>query len=473
MLVVLTGMLAGCARQPVKPVAEPVSVVVPEPPATQFQSSLGKVALSMRVELPELRFMRFARDPALARSMSHQNFSGGSGCGGGNIGTCVLVGLTVGVIAGAIESAATDRKSRSVQGADEVVSPKLEVSLIQDGLRDAIIAAAKADGVKLSIAPAVGVVDTEGEPDYRALAAKGIDTVLEVTLHQVFIEPNIDFSGKINLDPVLPLDMQTNVRVIRTRDNTPLLQEDYFFRGKRYQYTEWASNSGEKLTMGLNKGYATLGRDIADRVFLLYPFADRVGNGESGYCGLGVLEPKQNLADDLSPLLSWKSFPRTSDVSLVPDEMKRVKNVRYELLVGTGGNGEMPDVLYHVEELTETTHRVAKRLEPNTRYFWSVRARFDLDGRTRVTDWATHCPFGRQLVVGSSIYRFYTPKVGRTDRPEVISADTSNVDRTVVPQVNHAVAPKVDRAEVVQAGRSDTSSAKRAETQKWVKGPSW
>jgi hypothetical protein len=443
--VMVAVFLSGCSSPGAMP--EPV-VVAPEPPATQFQTSLGRVAVTVKVDLPELRFMRYARDPELARSMSYRTASGVSGCGG-NIGGCVLVQLTVGAIAGVIDSAATNRKSRTAQRSDEVVSPKLDAPLIQEALRDAIMTAANSDGVRLSIAPSVGIAEADDGPDYRSLAAKGVDTVLEVTLHQVFLEPNIDYSGKINLDPLLPLELQTHVRLIRTRDNSALLQEDYFYRGKRYQYTQWASHSGEKLMTGLNKGYAVLGRDITDRIFLLYPFADRVGNGESGYCGLGILEPKQNLADDLSPMLSWKSFPRASDVGLVPDEMKRVKNVRYELLVGTGGNGEMPDVLYHVEGLDETTHRVAKQLEPNTRYFWSVRAKFDLDGRMRVTDWATYCPFGRQLVVGSSIYRFYTPKTGRMDTPKTDRADTPNADR-------------------VDAPRAD-----RAETQKWVKGPSW
>jgi len=409
LLAIIIGVMSGCARQPVKSAPE----VVPEVPATQFQSSLGRVALAVRVDLPALRFMRVARDKKLVRG-SAASSCGGSACSGVDIGTCVLVqALLCGLVVTPIAAIAAEQKAEAAQSSEASMTPMLGTNIMQDALRDAVIAAAQSAGVKLSIALPVVAVDEEGEPDYRSLAEKGVDSVLEVTLHQVFLEPPFSYEGKLNLDPVLPLDMQTRVRLLKTSDNSKIFFDDYSYHGKRYQYTAWAANSGEKLASGLKKGYASLGRDISDRIFLLYPFADRIGNDESGFCGLGALEPKDNLADGLSPLLSWKSFPRASDVSVVPEDMLRVKNVRYELVVGSGENGETPDVFYHVEGLTETSHRVPMRLEPNTRYFWSVRARFDLDGRMRVTDWATYCPFGRQLVVGGRIYRFYTPKVGR------------------------------------------------------------
>jgi hypothetical protein len=414
LLAIIIGVVSGCARQPVKP----APVVVPEMPATQFQSSLGRVALAVRVELPELRFMRIARDKKLVRGSAAAS-CGGSVCGGADIATCLLVQVMFcGLVIAPIEAISAERKSESAQSSEASMAAALGANLMQDALRDAIIAAAGSDGIKFAITSPVVAADEKSEQDYRSLAAKGVDSVLEVTLRQVFLEPPFPLEGKLNLDPVLPLDMRTHVRLLKTSDNSTIFSEDFSYHGKRYQYTAWAEHKGEKLTGGLNKGYVSLGRDISDRVFLLYPFADRMGNGEPGYCGLGALEPRDNLADDLAPLLSWKSFPRESDVSVVPEEMKRVKNVRYELLVGSGGNGETPDVFYHAEGLAETSHRVPLRLEPNTRYFWSVRARFVLDGRMRVTDWATYCPFGRQLVVGSGIYRFYTPKVGsaQTDK---------------------------------------------------------
>lgn len=380
--------------------------MVPEVPATQFQSSLGRVAVAVRVDLPELRFVHIARDKKLAFGYAFLS-CGGGGCRGGDVGACILLDV---VLCGLVASSA-ERRAESAQSSEAAVAPVLGANMMQDALRDAIMAAAQSDGVKLKIAPPMAAVDEESEPDYQALSERGVDTVLEVTLRQVFLEPGADYRGRVNLDPVLPLDMRARVRLLKTSDNSQVFADDYSYHGKRYQYSEWAASSGDKLMEGLKKGFVSLGRDISDRIFLLYPFADRIGKGEAGHCGLGVLGPKDNLADDLSPLLSWQGFPRESDISLAPQDMKRVKNVRYELVVGTGGNGETPDVFYHVAGLNEISHRIPMRLEPDTRYFWSVRARFDLDGRRRVTDWATYCPFGSQLVVGGSIYRFYTPEV--------------------------------------------------------------
>jgi hypothetical protein len=413
LLAVVIALQPGCVGHAPKP--EPAPIIAPEVPATSFQPSLGRVVVAVRVELPELEFMYYAHDKKLAASAASGHASGGfgGGCGGSDIGTCILaqtvVVAAVGLIEGSIAAESAEKKSEEVKESESSVAPVLEASMMQGDLRYAITAAARSDGIKLDAAPSVIIKDGEPEPDYRTLAAKGVDTVLEVTLNQLFLEPAVGRGGKINLDPLLPLDMRAHVRLVKTRDNSLVFSDDYSYHGKRYQYTQWAANDGERLVSGLNKGYESLGRDISERIFLLYPFADRMGTGEAGKCGLGVLSPRDNMAGNFSPLLAWQSFPRESDISADPLDLKQVKNVRYDLVVGSGDNGETPDMFYRIKGLTETSHKLPMRLKPNTRYFWSVRARFDLNGRTRVTDWATDCPFEEQLVVGARLFRFYTP----------------------------------------------------------------
>lgn len=414
LLVIAAVLQSGCVGRTPRP--EPV-VEVPEVPQTQFQSALGRTAVVVRVELPELEFMEFARDKKLAASVASNNATrrlGGGGCSGIDIGSCILaqavIGAAVGLIAAPIAAASAEKGSEVAMKSEASVAPVFGANVMQYALRDAITAAAQSDGVKLDTVSPVIVNDGEAESDYRALATKGLNSVLEVTLNQVFLEPAVDRGGKLNLDPVLPLDMRVNVRLVKVSDNSLLFSDVLAYHGKRYQYTKWAANHGEQLVIGLNKGYESLGRDISERIFLLHPFADRVGKGESGNCGLGALGPKANMAEDLSPLLSWQSFPRESDISADTQNMKQVKNVRYELVVGSGDNGETPDMFYRVKDLSETSHKLPMKLSPNTRYFWSVRARFELNGRQRVTDWATACPFEEQLIVGARIYRFYTPK---------------------------------------------------------------
>ncbi len=392
--------------------SESEPVIAPPVPATQFQSTLGRVAVAVKVELPELQFVEFARDKRLATSVTAGNTMGriGSGCTGTGAGACILAQVAFGLIASPFVESYAEKQSEKAKYSEAEMAPVLGAKMMQDALRNAIAVAAKSDGIRLYKAPAVIVKNGKSEPDYRALAAKRVDTVLEVTLNQIFLEPGASSNGRVSLDPVLPLDMRVRVRLIKTRDNSLLFSDDFSYHGKRYEYSEWAANQGELLTGALKNGYDSLGRDISERIFLLYPFADRVGTGDSRYCGLGALGPKDDMAKDLSPLLSWQRFPRDSDINANARDMKRVKNVRYELVVGSGDNGETPDIFYRVKDLTEASHRLPMKLDPDTRYFWSVRARFKLDGRLRVTDWATSCPFEQQLIVGGQIYRFYTPE---------------------------------------------------------------
>jgi len=50
-------------------------------------------------------------------------------------------------------------------------------------------------------------------------------------------------------------------------------------------------------------------------------------------------------------------------------------------------------------------------LQPKTRYFWTMRARFELDGATRVTGWGSNHYMGRDSMTAPSrfSYRFRTP----------------------------------------------------------------
>jgi hypothetical protein len=48
----------------------------------------------------------------------------------------------------------------------------------------------------------------------------------------------------------------------------------------------------------------------------------------------------------------------------------------------------LADLVYRREHLTEPIHTLEILLEPNVRYFWTVRARFTVDGKTKVTEWS-------------------------------------------------------------------------------------
>lgn len=152
---------------------------------------------------------------------------------------------------------------------------------------------------------------------------------------------------------------------------------------------------------------------IADEVAWLYPLPDQesgptAGSGgfRSGF-GLRVAEPPRRWWSTLSPVapsrqpaLSWEAFPRDSDRAATPDVAGRVSDVVYDLRLaraaGTRRHLREPSgEVYARDNLPEPHHALEMPLEEKQAYFWTVRARFTLDGERRATEWASPGEAGR------------------------------------------------------------------------------
>jgi hypothetical protein len=105
----------------------------------------------------------------------------------------------------------------------------------------------------------------------------------------------------------------------------------------------------------------------------------------------------------LNPTLEWQPTPLTVAAG-------EISNVRYDVIIWKGirvrhaDDGSFGDekfsqseawisvnslaTVYERHGLMESSHTVESPLEPNTEYAWSVRARFELDGETRVSEWS-------------------------------------------------------------------------------------
>jgi hypothetical protein len=66
--------------------------------------------------------------------------------------------------------------------------------------------------------------------------------------------------------------------------------------------------------------------------------------------------------------------------------------------------------VYRRDGLLRPEHVLEEALAPNARYFWTVRARFELDGATRVTGWGSTHDVARDSMSSPSrfSYRFRT-----------------------------------------------------------------
>jgi len=98
--------------------------------------------------------------------------------------------------------------------------------------------------------------------------------------------------------------------------------------------------------------------------------------------------------DSVKPTLQWKSFPTARDIKADESgDLSRVCEVTYDLKIWGAEDPPNEEIIYYRTQLENSSHRIESPLIPLTRYFWSVRARFKLDGREIETNWSTCCPF--------------------------------------------------------------------------------
>ena len=380
------------------------------PPKTQHQTSIRKLAIVVANQAPEIRFEGFSRSKGKGAIDTM-----------GKIFVESLRGRELGIIllpitlpASAIIGAALAPSADTVKHAEEALSKSFQNRAIMDCLSDQIIAAAKHNGVKWQPISLDLKQSEIRAVNYRFLSDEGIDTALELAITRISAKGD-------DLNAPLSLHMQVHARLLRTEGNTEIFSTDAeYWGGDRRTRSEWAVDNGKMLLRTLAEGCEALGKHIYENIFMLYPFPDQEWHSSfpRGTLGLAPIDPPLGFSlpkvKNLHPTLRWQGFPRGSDAKVAQEDMAQVKNVRYDLFVA-----ELHDdglrIVCRREGLPNPDYTIEESLTPRTEYRWSVRARFELDGRERVTEWSglalgAFPKFDRRLVppLGNS-YIFETP----------------------------------------------------------------
>lgn len=398
------------------------------------QQQLGRVAVVAPQELPELRFEGFARGKAQGAAIGGGGSfaaclgsAGGGGCSGAVCGAALilLVGICgVAGLVGGVAGAATAPSADQVAASEATLATAVEARTIQESLRREVVDAALAAGIVLVDLPAAETSAVAATRDYRALAAHGVDTVLETTLTHAG-------TAGMGINSPAAAYMEVRVRLVDVASQQERHVASYRYEGRRRKLAAWSADQGKALSEELAQGYRRLGAHIASSTLELYPLPDRdphsAGGALSWAFGLAPIEPptcgvltgdrllgarfEWFAVDSLRPRLRWQAFPRRSDLAANPAEMGRVRNIRYELVVAREEEMVPGEIVYRRTGLTLPEHALESPLRPNARYFWTVRARFELDGRSRVTEWGATLAegFGRVTAPSKYSYRFRTP----------------------------------------------------------------
>ncbi len=99
-------------------------------------------------------------------------------------------------------------------------------------------------------------------------------------------------------------------------------------------------------------------------------------------------DPLTRELDSVKPTLRWEAFPRPEDLEADTEgRLAGVRGATYELRIWRA-EGDFPaELVYARAGLPEPVHTVETPLAPDTLYLWTVRARFELDGHSRVNQW--------------------------------------------------------------------------------------
>lgn len=419
LLVVILTLQTGCSVSP------PIS-------NTDYQASVGRVAVVSVNEQPEIAFEGFSRNKAAGAArgagtgfLGCMELLGQGSCSGSVCGAFYLLWLGVcGVsgVVGGIAGSANAESSSEVERAEDRMGGHLSAESIQQSLGEELIQVAQARGTNLAL-PDLSQLPSSGDArDYRAFSDKA-DTVLEVALTHVGTRGS-------GINPPLQLTMTARVRLVSTADNSLIEEVDYTYGGASYTLQNWSADGAKRLLRGLQAGYIALAYHIHDSLLMLYPFPDRNPNTIGLFVAAFGLAPEEpptrgQLTGDkfigdifewarsrsTRPTLSWQAFPRDADIAAAPEDMAAVRDVRYDLIIAQERNMTPGEIVYWREGLPNNSHTLTQSLKPDTRYFWSVRARFKLNGRERVTEWGgVNLPALEWFTAPSTgSYRFKTP----------------------------------------------------------------
>ena len=244
------------------------------------------------------------------------------------------------------------------------------------------------------------------EPRYRS----DTDYVIELVLTRIRAEE----LG----DPRKPhgLDIEARGRLIRTSDGATVDSFSPIFGTERMTTDQWMANPG-RISEALTKGLAALAQTFVDEfVFIYRGYADAEPlSAAAGNFSPYVLRPldwPDEKSDtsflrslpsvvDVDPgdlTLRWEEVPRSLAGS-VSGHTPAVRNVVYDVRLFRVWLPDDPQLrsarstyLIRPERsfdgLTEPSVRVNPPLERCGLYTWTVRARFEIYGDARVTDWS-------------------------------------------------------------------------------------
>ena len=405
----------------------------------EARDRMGSVAIVPSEAVPRSNFATFSKGRP-------QGAVTGALMGGGTTGLAVLIvagtagaaapyalilaplfigaGAVGGAISGTVAAVPAD-KAKEIEAAVQAWSADL----------DSQRALAQRVGV---VAEKAGVVSLVPRTQANATLELAIESIeLEGCVARTPFDPKSCPGGTRN--PALALTLQARARVLATASGQELFARGFRYHSPRRELARWVADDGRLLTEELERAYQDLAERMHDAFFLTSraeiaqssTMTGLPGSADYGLCWLAPRSPAARpvlvsemwtlpftsggicvsspmhfaTADSLQLLLRWDAFPRAAD-------SQEVAAVTYDLKVWDVEDCARRAMVYERSGLLLPEHRLEAPLLPGTPYFWSVRARFAVAGRTYATPWSffapgTTCELAE--IPDSQWHRFVTP----------------------------------------------------------------
>ncbi len=429
-------MLAGCA-------AKPPPFVVPPSLEPDIANRLGIIGIAP-VKAPETDGLGPAGTKADAAERAGGNAAGGWAYGSvGAFGVHPAMGLAAvlllpfAIVGAGVYGAIVGVSEKEAKLGAETL--RLAVADIRpdETLRERVFV----DASRETRHKFVSLNDPQGEIPVQDEIQSGAETILEITEATIALVPIED-----STDPKLTLVLSAHLGLRRAGSEEELYATDLKMREGAAGFREWVADDASLFRKALDEVLNTFAEKAVMDVFLRYSTHLPEKPTKSLHLFL-VIQPvspehaKQfnkifsSKSESVRPTLRWQAFPTPADIAADPSGgLARATNVTYDLKIWRQGNFDFwgdnnspyffPDRIIHDVEGKPGPYFVPPEpLEPFTSYFWTVRARFEIDGFPRLTDWMVvkgytynrgHFSCWNPYTIGrdprpSCLVRFHTP----------------------------------------------------------------
>lgn len=187
----------------------------------------------------------------------------GQACGYVAIGMLAVATAsgTVGAVVGGVEGAIRAMPAGEARRIEEATRHLADLK-IQETIRDRVLEEAEdASGCTVLAVPDAGPTATDCVVDYGGLAAKGVDSVVELSVLSV------GFKGeKWGKRPPLSVFLMVRARRYRTEDGRMLEEKELSYRSPERQFSAWMEDGAVHMEEAFETGYGELAEKIAGEV---------------------------------------------------------------------------------------------------------------------------------------------------------------------------------------------------------------